>query len=345
VPSLSITNSSQSHLFAYFTQANTTIPDANPDSWTFSGPRSILTRLSTAAGSLGQILPISAPSSNCSYSIQFPGPYVNCTVANSSVVDAMDAFLTELNDTLLESSSGELYETFAYAAFVPSTSLNESGSIVIPFNGSQIAALYQPRLQERPENASNEVWLYYYRYSNDANGSYILDANQTNEKYLEPKYSICSLQNVTFHLTFSFDAGLQNITTNNTTFLNAVPYPIYDPYVATDMVQLSYSAVFWVLADQLVGTMGLIMRLENGNSISDYGSIDTNIEHNSLLGSNDLDYFFDLNSEIDATYSTEYPLSQQRVLDKGLAQNQTLPFLIQQLSLNVTVSLLNDLLA
>jgi len=256
----------------------------------------------------------------------------------------MDAFLTELNDTLLESSS----ENYIRPSRTPPSCLRRPLAnlecIVIPFNGSQIAALYQPRLQEQPENASNEVWLYYYRYSNDTNGRYILDANQTDEKYLERKYSVCSLCNATFNLTFSFAAGLQNITTNNTTCLSAVPYPTYDPYVATDMVPLSYSAVFWVLADQLVGTMGLIMRLENGNSVPDYGSIDTNIEHNSLLGSNDLDYFFDLNAEVDATYSTEYPLSQQRVLDKGLAQNQTLPFLIQQLSLNVTVNLLNDLL-
>jgi hypothetical protein len=103
---------------------------------------------------------------------------------------------------------------------------------------------------------------------------------------------------------------------------------------------MSYSAVFWVLADQLVRSMGVIWDMRNGTGASPYGSIDTNIEHNSLLGSNDLDYFFDLNSM--AENQSEWPHSDQRVNDKDLAQNQTLPYLIQQLSFNITMSLMND---
>jgi hypothetical protein len=72
--------------------------------------------------------------------------------------------------------------------------------------------------------------------------------------------------------------------------------------------------------------MALIMNtLENGTATLDYSSIASNIEHTSLLGSNDLDYFFDLNSEVNSTYTTEYPLSPQRILDKALAQNPTVP--------------------
>jgi hypothetical protein len=268
--------------------------------------------------------------------------------ANSSVIDAMNAFLTGMNNTmdstLLESSLGEVYKIFAYAAFVPSTDLNDSEGFLIPFNGSNISALYQPKLQEQPKNTSNEFWLYYYSYSNDANGSFILDANQTDEKYLEPKYSVCSLYNATFDLTFSYDAGLQTVMINNITSINPVSYPTKDPYVETDLVQLAYSAVFWTFSDLLVGTMALIMSSKNGNATLDYSSIDSNIEHTSLLGSNDLDYFFDLNSQVNSTYTSEYPLSPQRVLDKALAQNQTLPFLIRQLSVNLTISMLNDFL-
>lgn len=249
----------------------------------------------------------------------------------------MDAYLTQLNSTLLEASSGELYEQVAYAAFVPSFDVDPSGPNIILFEGTNITALDQPRLQQQPGNATNEIWLFYYRYSIDANGSYVLVANETDQKYLTPQYSVCSLWNATYDLTFTFDDGQQNVASNGMTLLNPVSYP---PYGTTDFVRMSYSAVFWVLVDQLVGSMGVIWDVKNGTGTPPYGSIATNMEHNSLLGSNDLDYFFDINSM--AENESDWPLSDQRVDDKDLAQNQTLPYLIQHLSFNTTVSLMND---
>jgi hypothetical protein len=59
----------------------------------------------------------------------------------------------------------------------------------------------------------------------DANGSYVLDANQTDQQYLTPQYAVCSLWNTTYDLEFAFDDGQQNVTNNNMTFLNSVAYP------------------------------------------------------------------------------------------------------------------------
>jgi hypothetical protein len=248
----------------------------------------------------------------------------------------MDTYLGKLNSALSEASSGGLWEQFAYAGFVPSFDVDPSGTNTISFEGINITALDQPRLQQQPGNATNEIWLYYYRYSVDANGSYVLDANQTDQNNLTPQYSVCSLSNAAYDLNFTFDSGQQNVTSNSITPINAVAYPEYG---TIDFVGISYSAFFWVLADQVVGTMGVVSTT-NGSGSYPYGSIDTNMEHNSLLGSNDLDYFFDLNSAADN--SSEWPLSDQRINDKGLAQNQTLPYLIQQLSFNMTVSLMSD---
>lgn len=336
VHSLDIVNSSESDRFAYFTPANTTALDANINSSIFDGPRSILTRLSTATTSFGQILPISPPFGDSAYSIQFGAPSVMCNAANSTVVDAINAYIANLTKTLSQSSSGELSEQVAYAAFVPSFDTDPSNSIF--FDGINITALDQPRLQEQPGNASNEIWLFYYRYTIDESGDYVLDPNITDT--LVPMYSVCNLWNSTYDLGFSFNAGQQTVTNNSITRHNLVAYPQYEPNQPSDTVQFAFSALFWVLADQLVGSMGLVNRTQNGISKADYGSIDSNIEHNVLLGSNDLDYFFDLNSEVNN--GTEYPLSDQRLLDKALAQNQTLPFLIEQLFFNITISLMND---
>ena len=337
VAALDIANCSQSHKFAYFTNSNTKIQTPCGNSSIFNGPRSIVTRLSSATASFGQILPIAPPFIQSRYSLQFAGPYVRCDLANVTVQEAMTAYLEKMNSSLRQTSSGNQYEQFAYAAFVPSFDVDPSGPNTIPFEGTNITAMGQPRLQQRPGNATNEIWLFYYRYSIDADGSYILDANETDQQYLSPQYSVCSLWNTTYNLEFSFDNGEQNVTTTNMTFLNSVAYP---PYGTTDFAQMSYSAVFWVLADQLVGSMGVIWDVRNETVATPYGSIDTNIEHNSLLGSNDLDKFFDLNSQ--AEKQSEWPLSDQRVNDKILAQSQTLPYLIQQLSFNITMSLMND---
>jgi len=342
---LDIRNSSEAHRFAYYTPANTSVSDADPNSYIFDGPRSVLTRLSAATASYGQILPISPPFSETSYSLTFDGPYVNCASGNanafnSTVQGFVDLFLQKMNSSLHQSSLGE---QFAYYAFVPSFDVDVEGSNTAFFNGTGLTALDQPRLQEQPGNATNELWMTFYRYLTDGNGNYVLDANQN--KIPEQMYGVCSLWNATYDLNFSYDAGLQNVTNNTITLRNPVAYPTTNYQEDSDLVQLSYSAVFWVITDQLVGSMGLVdytNSTQNGTSTPGYGSIDTNIEHNILLGSNDLDYFFDLNSEVYNNTNTNQPLSDQRLLDKALAQNQSLPYLIEQLSFNVTVSLMND---
>jgi len=354
VPSLGIADCSNSHEFAYYPEPNPLAGCAGNESYTFVGPRTVVTRLSTAAASLGAILSIQPPFSNTSYSIQFAGPFVQCSSANESVTEALKAYAVAHNANLLMASNGQQSELLAYAAFVPSFGTSEYGNISVLFNGIEVTALDRPRLQQQPIiNATNELWLYYWGYSIDENGDYVLVPNETDQYKLGPQYSVCSLWGATYDLTFLFDAGVQNVPNHSVTPINLVPYPIDNQ--SSDVVLLSYSAVFWTLADQLVGSMALVLGLQNnGTWLPSYGSINTPLQSNALLGSNDLDYYFDLNSAAGnaSNYSSIfntgvqsewYPaLSGQRVIDKDMAHNQTLPNLIEQLSFNVTVSFLND---
>jgi hypothetical protein len=328
VLSLDITNNTEAHRFAYYTPLNNTYANAINNSYSFDGPRSILTRISTATTSFGQILPINHTYSDSSYSIQFLGPYVNCTSANSTVGDIINAFLQNINETMKEDSLAFLD---AYYAFVPSFDSDVSGSTTLLINGRNITALDQPRLQQQPGNATNELWMKFYRYLTDANGN-------RNKSLPQPMFLVCSLCNASYDLNFKFQGGVQSVQNKNITLLNPVGYPINNPNEPSDLVQMSYSAVFWVLADQMVGSMGLNVNSLTG--VPAYSSIATNIEHNSVLGSNDIDYFFDLNSEVYGTNTST--LSDQRLMDKAMAQNQSLPFLTQQLSFNITMSLMND---
>lgn len=333
--SLDIANATKANLFAYFIPFNDTgnYLNVNNNSESFNGPRSILTRLSSASASLGEILPITPPFEQSSYTLNFSAPYVSCTTANSTVEYLLDGFLKEMNSSWERDG---LDFADAYYALVPSHDGDIANTTTLLYEGTNFTALDQPRLQEQPMNATNELWMKFHRYTVDDNGDRAVDSN--GNSIVMPMYSTCNLWNASYEVDFSFAEGAQTITKNAVELLNPVDYPIGDPSKASDLVQLSYSAMFAVLTDQVVGHMGIF--IDNETSTPQYGSISTEIQHNSLLGSNDLDYFFYLNQLV--TKQPPARLSDQRLLDKALAQNQTIPFLVEQLSFNITLSMLND---
>jgi hypothetical protein len=75
---------------------------------------------------------------------------------------------------------------------------------------------------------------------------------------------------------------------------------------------------------------------------SKFSVIDTAISCTSLLGSSDLDVFFDLNKNLSWYSDNTTQRSDQRLQDEALARNRTLDVLIEELSFNVTVSLLHN---
>ena len=103
----------------------------------------------------------------------------------------------------------------------------------------------------------------------------------------------------------------------------------------------------WVLGDQVVGSFGWFERTDPNNSSNTqkFGMINSPIQHNVLLGSSDLNVFFDYNEEEKACQIPYEKLNLQRQQDIDLAKGRTLAELIEELSFNMTVSLMhNDLL-
>lgn len=79
----------QPRLVAYSVPLNS----SNPDSQLFLGPRSIISRLSTATATQGGILPIDPPFENASYALQFYGPIVTCDGASSTISSLIDKYV------------------------------------------------------------------------------------------------------------------------------------------------------------------------------------------------------------------------------------------------------------
>jgi hypothetical protein len=320
VRSLDMYSSNQTTRFTYSVQSNS----SGSESEQFLGPRTIISRLSTATATQGQILPISPPFPNSTYALEFYGPAVQCREANSSVA----TIIKSLRKEAVMSFRGNIVENSDYYfAFVPD--LSNVGNSSAPNGG--VTPVSQVRLQQ-PQNASNQLWMAFSRYTLDTAGQ------RTTEDYC----LLCQLYNATYNINLAFEEGSQTIQDQGTQLLNPVDYPDANAPVSADlMVQHAYSAFMWALTDLLVGSMGIFTEeTSSGSNVpTNFGEITTQIEHTSLLGSSDLDAYFDGNH---ALHSNNSVVSDQRLQDIALAKNRTLDILIEELAYNTTLSFMNS---
>jgi hypothetical protein len=283
----------------------------------FLTARTIIQRLASASAALGDILPISSPFPNSTYTLEFYGPSVTCSGANSTIATIID----NIRDAdVRQNSIGTLVEkSNYYYAFVPDLTTN-------PGNLSTVTPVQEPRMPQ-PQNASNQIWMAYSRYD----GNIGPDGNRTTEDH----YLMCQLYNTSYSVLFSFEEVAQNITIIETRNINTVEYPDNNAAPSDELLQQqSYSAVFLALGELLVGSMGFFV--QDKSPPVNFTEIKTQLQYISLLGSSDLDAFFDSNHPGNTT------IKDQRAQDIALAKNRTLDILIPELMFNITATLMSS---
>lgn len=325
VPSLDVYGPNQAARFTYSAPVNLSGGQQNK---LFLGPRTIVTRLSTATATQGEILPIKAPSSNATYDVEFYAPAVSCSEADSATAKIIHSIRQESIASFKESI---MEVANYYYAFVPN--LATYGNSSLPNDG--VGVVPQMRLQQ-PQNASNQIWIASTRYSKAI-------SFQT-----EDHYTICTLYNASYDLNIAFNQGIQTVTKRSLNLLDPVPYPDPTTLLSDDlMVQHAYSAYMWSLSDLIVGTMGIFQVAPSSPGLPStyFSEITTPIAHTSLIGTSDLDAFFERRSN-DPLGNNKTAVSDQRAQDINLAGNATLENLIEELSWNITCSFMNsDLLS
>ncbi|KAF2876075.1 hypothetical protein BDV95DRAFT_482729 [Massariosphaeria phaeospora] len=316
IPYPDIASSNMNHKFAYSPpQRRGTIQFLDDKSGTFIGPRTILSTLSAATASLGDFLPIDLPFKNSAYSVTFFAPIIKCEDANSTDAKRMDDFLQEEMATKL-STNNEINS--AYYGFVPT--YNDTGHVFVAS---------KPR-QQTPSRATNQLWITFLLPIPDENGKRIKNRH----------YQICQPHNASYGLTISRQHGYQNVS-GSYDILDAVPYPDDGPNDVSDM---SYTAFIWAISDQLVGRLAWSARSNQSDTrlAEQFGIIDTPLRNTNLLGSLDLDAFYEFDEDYTLYANENRSLSDQRLQDKAKARNRTLDVLIEELSFNTTVSLMHN---
>lgn len=198
----------------------------NTNNALFLGPRTLISRLSTATATLGSILPMSGPFPISSYSLDFYGPSINCSQAPPETAIIIDA----LRNQSIASYNGTIREIKNnYYAFVPDFS--GAGDTSRLDNGVKLVSTTR---QQQPANASNQLWMVYSRYIWDESG------NQGVEDY----FSVCKLYNTSYHAEITFNQTLQNVIATNQEQLDEIPYPdeYKDVYSLDTMIKHAYSA-------------------------------------------------------------------------------------------------------
>ncbi|KFA60961.1 hypothetical protein S40285_02735 [Stachybotrys chlorohalonatus IBT 40285] len=322
VPYLAIANSSAGSDFAYSPPRNSSTTKFKDDtSRIFTGPRTVLTLLAGATASQGEILPIQGPTNHSAYSVDFYGPIVKCGDANQTAVSGIERLLSE-HMAIPKGTTRQVDS--AYFGFVPVW--NTTGDLI---------ALSQPRYQE-PSNGTNELWMTFQRYTLGGAG----------ERTRARIFQVCRLYNATYDLSLKWDRGRQ-IVNGSYSVREEITFPRDRRGEVSDMASHAYAAFMWTLTDQLVGSFGWFRR-SGGSSdghedIAQFGAIESPIRHTSVLGSVDLDVYFDFNAIYGLyVHDNETEISGQRLQDKQLARNRTLAALIEELSYNMTVSLLHN---
>lgn len=319
----SIADSASGHAFAYSppTSRNTKQYE-NDTSRTFTGPRTQLGLIATATVSLGEILSIPSSYNTTNYEIDFFAPIINCQSANSTMSELIDSYLRQEMARASENSDKNETDS-AYYAFVPTFDTNGK---LIPAD--------TPRLQA-PSKALNQLWMTFFRPTSEIkpNGLHVKERH----------YQICTLHNASYHVTMSLDHGFQNVS-GSYDRLEEIPFPQDRQNEVSNMAQHAYAAFMVVICDQLVGKFSWFENANHSdpNEVSQFGVIDSPIQRTSLLGSIDLDAYFDLDEEKGLYSTVNLSLSEQRLQDKALAKNRTLDVLIEELSFNTTISLMHN---
>jgi hypothetical protein len=129
----------------------------NYSQYCYRGPGELVQRVATAVGAQGQVLPITPPSLNASWSLSFWGPSLQCSNVEGQGREDIWASVWEYLD-----NGTRCADSYGYLSWVPSAQtfvpfVNQSGSLVLQSNSLTIGAPAAFYVAAIPPMFSNSV--------------------------------------------------------------------------------------------------------------------------------------------------------------------------------------------
>ncbi|KAH7156799.1 hypothetical protein EDB81DRAFT_787984 [Dactylonectria macrodidyma] len=208
---------------------------ANAGGGGYAAPSNAVARLLAAVASQGSIAHISAPYSNCSYSVEFYGPSLSCGYLprDDPLYDRIDS--ADFSSTMI-----------SFVGFVPQTS-PEHLNISRAYD-----TMYGLNVTVDRGLTSGLITLDTSYTSTDHARIYVVVPNV----YGAANTTIeCGLYNSSYVVDFSFTNGQQDVTVRNRTRLNGVTWSSGGITTSYNVQQVAYTAIINALGNLLVGTL------------------------------------------------------------------------------------------
>ncbi|KAF7549449.1 hypothetical protein G7Z17_g6372 [Cylindrodendrum hubeiense] len=217
---------------------------ANSGGSGYQAPSNAISRLIAGVTSQGSISQITAPFSNCSYTVEFYGPSFSCgDVSKDSLISA------QLSTNLVTAA-----DPLTYAGFVPRTTYDNPDG-----QGKEADAVFGLNVTLNA-SASNANFLPNYDKSDSSKDhARIYVIVPALDPTVTSKVVECGLFNTSYVVDFTFQNGLQDITVRKKTRLNGVVYNTKEMNTLLDFTR----SMFGDKPENLsIGNMTMIEALE-----------------------------------------------------------------------------------
>lgn len=167
----------------------------------YSGPSVAVKRTADAVLAQGQILPITAPAINTSWSIQYSGPYLKC---DNMGRDQRTLVEDNIHDALRNSRAHWTPRTYNYMAWIPTGNRNQSQSTNLPFQKKSRGLL---KFESGRITSELKVFIVVVPTKLDNFNLYAIPRHWANGSTLIQ----CQIFNSTYDVHFSYLDGIQNV--------------------------------------------------------------------------------------------------------------------------------------
>jgi hypothetical protein len=307
----------------------------------FGGPRYKLSKIASAAASLGALLTFPAPAANSSYDVNFMGPALSCSTIEGSMREQFVSNVSTLLDCEIETqypSNNSCSIQTLYTAWAPgddaiiefsgSTGGEQEGFFANTIGqlGSSPAALY---IMSQPTLENSQPW----------------------------NFLNCSFYNASYHVAVNFTSGTQTVNVSRTLaeglgydptldIINSASADGKDPISGTDaylmstLEQFGYQAVMDAFGQIVVGQISVFFRSAGGGF--NFSTEQTSVMTTSLANTKDLGSIFEIAEKCSDGHESCGLQSTNAKLNITAATGLSLSDAAEQLFENITLSLFSN---